>query len=61
MLQCQIWGRGTGNACEWEALTQGTSDTGGKDKASVAPYLLRVSVRFLLSALRPSYINFDKI
>ena len=24
MLQCQIWGRGTGNAGEWEALTQGT-------------------------------------
>ena len=22
MLQCRIWGRGTGNACEWEALTQ---------------------------------------
>jgi hypothetical protein len=21
MLQCQIWGRGTGNAGEWEALT----------------------------------------
>jgi hypothetical protein len=27
MLQCQIWGRGTGNAGEWEALTQ---ETGGK-------------------------------
>jgi len=24
MLQCRIWGRGTGNAGEWEALTQGT-------------------------------------
>jgi len=24
MLQCQIWGRGTGNAGEWEAITQGT-------------------------------------
>ena len=22
MLQCQIWGRGTGNAGEWKALTQ---------------------------------------
>jgi hypothetical protein len=29
MLHCQIWGRGTGNAGEWEALTQGT---GGKDR-----------------------------
>ena len=24
MLHCQIWGRGTGNAGEWESLTQGT-------------------------------------
>jgi len=24
LLQCQIWGRGTGNASEWKALTQGT-------------------------------------
>jgi len=24
MLQCRIWGRGTGNADEWKALTQGT-------------------------------------
>ena len=24
MLQCQIWCRGAGNACEWKALTQGT-------------------------------------
>ena len=24
MLQCRIWGRGTGNAGEWKALTQGT-------------------------------------
>ena len=24
MLQCRIWGRGTGIAGEWEALTQGT-------------------------------------
>ena len=29
MLQCQIWGRGTGNAGEWEALTQGTQ---GKER-----------------------------
>ena len=29
MLQCQIWGRGTGNAGEWKALTQGTN---GKKK-----------------------------
>jgi hypothetical protein len=24
MLQCQIWGRGIGNASEWKTLTQGT-------------------------------------
>jgi len=24
MQQCRIWGRGTGNAGEWETLTQGT-------------------------------------
>jgi len=24
MLQYRIWGRGTGNAAEWQALTQGT-------------------------------------
>ena len=23
MLQCRIWGRGTGSAGAWEALTQG--------------------------------------
>jgi len=37
MLQGRIWGRGTGKAGEWEALTQGTHDTWEKDK-SVAPY-----------------------
>ena len=52
MLQCQIWGRGTGNAGEWKALTQGTQ--GKKTEKSVAPYLLRVSARFLLSGLLPN-------
>jgi hypothetical protein len=55
MLQCRIWGRGTWNAGEWEAL----SDTGEKEK-SVVPYLLQVSVRFLLSELRPSYMTWTK-
>ena len=40
MLQCRIWGRGTGNAGEWKALTQGTK--GNKTKY-VAPYPLLVS------------------
>jgi len=40
MLQCQIWGRGTGIASGWKALTQGTQ--GKKTERSVAPYLLRV-------------------
>ena len=53
MLQCRVWGRDTGNAGEWEALTQGTQ--GKKTERSVAPYLLRVSARFLLSALLPIY------
>jgi hypothetical protein len=56
MLQCQIWGRGTGNAGEWEALTQGTQ----RGKKSAAPYLLRVSARFLLSELRPDYMTSTK-
>ena len=30
MLQCQIWGRGTGNVGKWEALK--TRGTGGKDR-----------------------------
>jgi hypothetical protein len=38
MLQCRVWGRGTGNAGEWKALTQGTK--GGKTEKDVAPYLL---------------------
>jgi len=51
MLPCRIRGRGTGPyAGEWEALTQGAQ--GKKTKEYVAPYLLRVSVRFLLSELR---------
>jgi len=49
MLQCQIWGRGTGNAGEWETLTQGTLQ--GK-KTNVASYLLQVSARLLLSELQ---------
>ena len=55
MLQCRVWGRDTGNAGEWEALTQGTQ--GKKTERSVAPYLLRVSARFLLSALLPIYMG----
>ena len=31
MLQCRVWGRDTGNAGEWKALTQGTQ--GKKTKA----------------------------
>jgi hypothetical protein len=59
MLQCQIWGRdSTGNAGEWKALTQGTK---GEKKKSVAPYLLRVSARFLLSALLPIYTRQIKL
>ena len=50
MLQGRIWGRGTGKAGEWEALTQGTQ--GKKAEKAVAPNLLRVSARFLLSELR---------
>ena len=46
MLQCQIWGRGAGNAGVWEALTQGK-----KTDLSIAPYLLRLSARFLLLEL----------
>jgi hypothetical protein len=106
MLQCRNWGRGTKNAGEWEALTQGkghthkghkghthkgrdtptqgthththkgraaltqgkghthtqgkgdahtregTNTQGGKTKLYVAPYLLQVTARFLLSELR---------
>jgi len=52
MLQGRIWGRGTRKAGEWEALTQGTQ---GKERKSVAPYLLRVSARFLLSEVRVKY------
>ena len=48
MLQCQIWGRGTGNAGEWKALTQGT---GEKEKN----LLRRVSAQFFLSALPGIY------
>jgi hypothetical protein len=55
MLHCQIRGRGTGNAGEWKALTQGTQ---GKKAEAAAPYLLRVSSRFFLSALRPNYRRF---
>jgi len=47
LLQCQIRDRGTGNASVWEALTQGTQ--GRKAEKAVAPYLLRISARFLLS------------
>ena len=49
MLQCRFWGRGTGNAGEWEALTQWTQ--GGE---FVTPHLLRVSAQFLLSELQPN-------
>jgi len=35
MLQCQIWGRGTGNASEWKAFTHWTK--GKTTEKSVAP------------------------
>jgi len=56
MLQCQIWGRDTGNAGEWEALT----GTQGRKKKYVVPYLLRVSARFSLSGLRANYMTLTK-
>jgi hypothetical protein len=49
MLQCRIWGRGTGNTSEWEALTQGTQE---KDRKICAPHLLRFSARFSSPELR---------
>jgi hypothetical protein len=49
MLQVRIRGMGTGKAGNWKALTQGAQ---GKRENFVAPYLLRVSVRFLLSEMR---------
>ena len=54
MLQCQIWGRGTGNAGEWKALTQGT---GEKEKN----LLRRVSAQFFLSALPGIYMRQIKV
>jgi len=46
MLQGRIWGRGTGKAGEWKALTQGTQ---GKNTGKpIIPYLLRVLARFIL-------------
>jgi hypothetical protein len=51
MLQGRIRSRGQGKACEWKALTQeGTQ--GKKTEKPVAPHLLLVSVRFLLSEFR---------
>ena len=35
MLQFQIWGRGTGNAGEWKALTQGTQGKKTKNCRSI--------------------------
>jgi hypothetical protein len=58
MLQCQIWGRGTGNAGEWKALTQGTQGKRGKicrsiPAASFGPvFALRVAAKLY---------DFDKI
>ena len=49
MLQGQIWDRVTGKSGEWEALTQGAQ---GEQTEAVAPYLLRVSVQFLLRVAR---------
>ena len=51
---------GQGN---WECLRVGgthTRDTGEKDRKYVAPYLLRVSARFFLSALRANYMTSTK-
>jgi hypothetical protein len=44
MLHCQSWSRGTGNAGEWKALTQGAK--GGKTEESVGPYLLLSLIPF---------------
>jgi hypothetical protein len=52
MLQCRIWGRGTGNAGEWEALTHRTQ---GKTTKSVASYLRQISARFLLHSCGVKY------
>ena len=46
----------------WERRRAGGThkrDTGRREK-SVAPYLLRVSARFLLSGLRPNYMTLTK-
>ena len=48
MLHCRIGGRGTGNAGEWEALTQGTQ---GK-KRNPSLHTCCVSAQFLLSKLQ---------
>ena len=53
MLQGRVWGRDTGKAGKWEALTQGTQ--GKKAEKTVSPHLLRVSARFLLSEFGSKY------
>ena len=55
MLQCRIWGRGTGNTCEVEALTQGNTT---KIYRSI-PALSFLSV-FAFS-VRSKLYDFDKI
>jgi len=49
MLWYSIRGKGTGNVCEWEALTRGTQGKRGK---SVAPHLLRVTAQSLSPELQ---------
>ena len=59
MLQFQIWGRGTGNAGEWKALTQGTQGEKIKTCRSL-PAASFISPVFALRVAAKSY-DFDKI
>ena len=53
MLQCQIWGRETGNAGKWEALTQGTP----RKKKICRSIPAGVSAQFLLSELKKKSVE----
>ena len=57
MLQCRIWGRGTGNAGESEALTQGTQGKERKVCSSIPASSF--SLVFALRAAAKLY-DFDK-
>ena len=58
MLQCRIWGRGIGNAGEWEALTQGTQ--GKKREICRSLPTANSSPVFALSVAAKLY-DFEKI